>query len=442
MQVGRQALLGFLSLLVLVPLLVTGPAQAQSNGDGSIYSRFGLGTLRSFSSSQSDAMGRGAFAVRTLNYTPMGNPALWSDQVFTRFTGGGTFRQVNASDQTGQTSNLASGALESLQFNFPIYERKLGFGLSFQPYSVSNFRVLRNRQTQVEGASIPVEINFRGSGGLQTLRAGLGYRINELLSVGASVNGIFGIVEERRETSFGPNLPLSLRGTVVSDDTRLSGFTATLGTHLTLADVFAEDDAFSIGVSATLPTTLDGERIRALGSDELTQDTLSSTEGEASIPWRGRLGVAYQPNEQWTFVMDGVYEPWSNFSSGFEDASFDRRFPVGGDDTLTDRWRLSVGSEVVPGAGSSLAGFFERTAYRMGAYTEKLYVRPDGQSDVQVFAGTAGLSFPTPAPGTRVDLNLEAGIRGPGDVPVQETFFKVSLHLNFGERWFQERKFR
>lgn len=432
--------------LSLLLFALPGPvetAHGQSNGDGSIYSRFGLGTLRTFSSSQSQALGGGAFALRSLNYNPMGNPALWSDQVFTRFSGGGTFRQVNASGPNERTSNLNSGSLEAAKFNFPILDRKLGFAFAFQPYSESNFRVARTREAELgTGTPVPVEVNFRGGGGLQTVRAGLGYRLNEIISVGVSANGIFGILENRRETDFGTGASPSLRGTIVSDDTRLTGFTATLGTQLSFANVFSEDDALSLGIAADLPTTLDGEQIRALGDEELEQDTLASVDGEVDIPWRGRIGMAYQPDQRWTFVVDGVFEPWSNFSSDFETSSATQPFPIGGDDTLTDRWRISAGTQLVPGGGDNLAGFFGRTAYRIGGYTEQLYVQPDRRTDIQIFAGTAGISFPTPAPGTRIDLNLEAGVRGVGDAPVEETFFGVSIHVNFGERWFQQRKFR
>jgi len=441
----RSVLSCVLALLLVAAL--PGLVQAQSNGDGSIYSRFGLGTLETFSSSQSQALGGGAYAVRSLNYNATANPALWSDQVFTRFSGGATFRQVNASDRAGQTSNLTSGSLEALQFSFPFLDRTLGFGAAFQPYTTSNYRIVQRVDDLDLGSQQPesARIDFRGSGGLQRLRTGLGYRINEILSVGATADLIFGTLEGTRQTTFTSRVGTpTLRSTNVADETRLTGVTGSLGAHLTFSNVFAEDDALSIAAAADLPTTLDGDRNRVI-EENVERDTLSTIDGEVSLPWRGRLGVAYQPNARWTFVADGVYEPWSNFESTLNDPDnpvFSQSFPVGGEETLTDRWRFSVGTELVPGGESSLAGFFERVAYRVGGYIERIYVRPDRETNVQMAAGTAGLSFPTAAAGTRIDLNLEAGVRGFGDAPVTDTFFGLSFHVNFGERWFQERKFR
>jgi len=432
----------YLLLVLGVGAVPSHPAVAQSNGDGSFYSRFGLGTLETFSSSQSQALGGGAYAIRSLNYNASENPALWSDQVFTRFAGGATFRQVNATGPEGRTSNLSSGSIEALQFSFPILERSLGFGIAFQPFATSNYRVVRRDDANLgQGAPVPVRIDFQGSGGFQTVRAGLGYRINDALSVGATADAIFGIREDIRQTSLQEGITAPFRSTTASDETRLTGFTGTVGVHLSLPEVFAENDVLSLGASATLPTTLDGNRVRVI-EREADRDTVQNLDGEASIPWRGRIGLAYQPDDRWTFVVDGLYEPWSSFSNSLNSSAFDRQFPVGGASTLTDRWRLSIGAELVPGGESPVADFFDRTAYRLGGYTERMYIRPDTETDVRIIGGTAGISFPTPAAGTRIDFNLEAGIRGFGDAPVEDTFFGLSFHVNFGERWFQERKFR
>lgn len=427
-------------------LLAAPPAQAQSNGQGTIYSRFGLGSLIEFSSSQTQAMGGGGYALRSLNYNPDANPALWSDQVFTRLSGGASYQSITATDGSGTTSRLTSGNVQALQLNFPLYERTLGVGLSFQPYSRSNYQVVRRNGVQIgpqPDTEVPYRVNFTGSGGLHRLRGGLGYRINEVLSVGATADLIFGIIESRRRTTW-PSTQ-ALRDVVVSDGVQLSGFTSTLGTHLALADVLTADDALSIGASVTLPASLSGERYRTLDED-LARDTLSVERGDVTLPWKGRLGASYQPNARWTFVLDGLFDPWSTFSSSFSSetgVTEPVRFPVGGTSTLTDRWRLSVGAEVVPAGEDQLAGYFAQTAYRFGGYVERMYVQPDRQTDLHEFALTTGLSLPTSLSGTRIDLNIVAGTRGTtSNALVRDTFYGVSLHVNFGERWFQRRKLR
>ncbi|MCS3611436.1 outer membrane protein transport protein [Salinibacter ruber] len=443
---------GFSRLLFLgtcagvILLAAPSPAQAQSNGEGTIYSRFGMGSLLEFSSSQSDAMGGGGYALRSLNYNPDANPALWSDQVFTRLSGSAAYRSTSVEDDQGNSGRLSSGNVQALQFNFPLYERSLGVGISFQPYSRSNYSRTESDSEDVsvsgERSEVPFETEFSGSGGLHRLRGGLGYRVNDMLSVGATADLLFGTLERRRRTTWAAP---QLRNTIVSDGVQLSGLTSTLGGHLALADVFAEDDAFSIGASVTLPANLSGEQYRTLDED-LARDTLSTERGDVTLPWKGRLGLSYQPNARWTVVLDGAFEPWSTFSSDFSTGASETvpsRFPAGGPGTLADRWRLSTGAEVVPAGDDQLAGYFAQAAYRFGGYAERMYVRPDQETTLYEFALTAGISLPTSLSGTRIDLNTTAGTRGTTtNSLVRDRFFGVSLHVNFGERWFQRRKLR
>ena len=441
----KQALFPW-TFLSAVLLLAVPPAQAQSNGEGTIYSQFGMGSLLEFSSSQSRAMGGGGYALRSLNYNPDANPALWSDQVYTRLSGSASFQSVSSEDGSGNSGQLSSGNVQAVQFSFPLYERTLGVGLSFQPYSRSNYSATLTGQERVgpqQGTEARYETTFSGSGGLHRLRGGLGYRINDILSVGASADLLFGIIESQRRTTW-PNTQ-ALRDVVLADGVQLSGFTGTLGGHLALADVLATDDALSVGASVTLPARLSGERFRTLDED-LARDTLSSERGDVTLPWQGRLGVSYQPGPRWTFVLDGFFDPWSTFSSGFPVGTGETepaRFPVGGTSTLADRWRLSTGAEVVPAGEDELAGYFAQAAYRFGGYVEQMYVRPDRQTPLYEFAITAGVSLPTSLSGTRIDVNTIAGTRGTSsDALVRDLFVGGSLHVNFGERWFQRRKLR
>jgi hypothetical protein len=445
-------------VVLAVLVLAAGPVRAQSNGDGSIYSRFGLGTLETFSSSQSAALGGGGYALRSLNYNPTGNPALWSDQVFTRLSAGASYENVEAASDEGGTSRLASGTIEAVQFSFPIYDRKLGVGLSFQPFSQHNYRTRRRDSLRVRVAppsasndqdvTVPYDVNFQGTGGLHSFRGGAGYRINDALSVGASVDVLFGIIERRRNTVFETADVQDVR---ITDATRLSGVGGTVGAHLSLVDVLQDEDMLSVGTAVSLPTTLSGTRVLTQREQQsISPDTIrapsgaSDLDGEVSLPWRGRLGIAYQPGPRWTFTADGLYEPWSTFSSTFSRrAPFGQSFPIGGEKTLSDRWRLSVGSQFLPAGSDQFSGFLANVAYRLGAYAEQLYVRPEAGTPVRTYAATGGFSFPTSLAGTRIDLNLRAGTRGSTQgTLVRDTFYGVALHINFGERWFKERRLR
>lgn len=434
-------------LLVAVLLCaVPGTALAQSNGDGSIYSRFGLGALNTYASPQGQALGGGGAALRSLNYTSLSNPALWSDQVLTRFVAGANYQETIARDANGDESRLSAGTLSGIQFSFPLYTRTLGFSVGYHPYSQMNYRVIRTDEAPLlsdaatDAETSTYTINYEGRGGLQQVTGGLGWRMGDALSVGASVNAIFGILEEGQRTVIedGGFLPVNF-----TDATRLSGVTGTFGGLLTLSGVLGSEDALSLGGAFTLPASLSGQRVRTLG-ESLSRDTIgTAVDGSVELPWRLRGGLAYQPNSHWTFVADGLYAPWSAFETTFDDAaSGPSRFPIGGSELLNDRWRASTGVELMPGDASS-GSFFARMAYRLGGYYEQSYAAPVPGEAIRVRAVTAGLSLPTSFSGTRIDLNVEAGTRGTTDQNlVRDGFYGLSINVNIGERWFQERKLR
>ncbi len=441
------------ALLLLIALgwsLCSLPAEAQTQRDGSPYSRFGLGMLQFYTSPQAEALGGGAYGLSSFNYVNYANPPLWSDQVLTGAMLGVRYTAVNATNDEGETSRLSQSALNAFQLSFPIYRQKLGAAIAFRPYSRSSYRIRRPGTLRPDpsnpDSTVAYEVNFEGGGGLQQITGGLGYRLNEAVSVGASVNVIFGIIENRRRTTF--DLPL-YQDAIRTAGTRLLGVTGTLGAHVNVPGVLGEEDLLAVGAAVTLPTRLHGARTFTLGQS-LDRDTLRSAEGSVRLPARAVLGLTYQPDERWTVVADGLYAPWSRFESTFSGA-----FALPGQNALGDRLRLSAGTEFVPAGTDLTEPYLRRTAYRLGLYYEQTYLRlptvPAGadtefdtaDNAINTLAVTGGLSLPTIVPGTRIDLNMEAGTRGAATgILVRDTFYSVTLTVNFGERWFRERKLR
>ena len=430
---------------LLLALATTAPhATGQSSGDGSYYSRYGIGMLESFSSPQSKALGGGAYALRTTNYNPTANPALWADQIYTRATGSVRLQVIDATDARGESARLGAGSLEALQLSFPLYDRQLGVGLALQPYSVTNYEVFRDGTVSVgpsRDSEATYQTAYEGRGGLYLFRSGLGGRGTENIRLGATVDVIFGSVKNTTRTQF-PGFEGILSESVSTEQTRVSGVTSTLGSQLSFYNVLTEDDLFGFGISATLPATLTGDRVRTL-DESLDADTIAASDGDLRLPYEVRAGVAYHLDNRWTFVADALYAPWSEFESNFDDSPRLSTFPVGGMDTIDDRWRLSTGAQVIPAGNDRFRGYIARTGYRLGGFIEQQYVTSDPSTTVYVFGATGGLSLPTAVAGTRVDLTFRAGTRGSTEPNlVRDVFYGLSLSLSIGERWFQQPKLR
>ena len=415
------------------PLLL----QAQQVGDGSLYSRFGLGDLFNFESSQIQGMGGGGTALTSLNYVNLGNPATWADQQLTRLAGSVLFQGIEISDATGEASRLNSSQLQAFQFSFPLKPGKLGAVVMYSPYTRVAHRVQRS---QVEVINDPTLVNptaytisFVGSGGLQKARVGLGYRASRSFSLGASADFTFGILEEIRNTEFNTG---ELVRTSLTNSTRLAGFSATLGGLFSIPKVLNERDAVSIGVSIGTPATLNGTQVltNVVGS---RSDTLGTTlKGDVSLPINTNIGLSYYANAKWTFVANYSYEPWSDFDS---DLGIPGYIP-GESSFLDDRRRFSFGASYV-GSNNPLDSYFRRVGFRLGFYNDSGYINLGNNEDLNTTAVTGGISLPTLFPGTRVDINVELGRRGTTNQNlVRESFFKFHVNVNIGERWFERRK--
>ena len=431
-------------LCLVAGMLAAAPAGAQDARDGSLYSRFGIGALQAHTGGQGAGVGHVGYALHSLQYVNPNNPGTWADQALTRISAGFAYQSLVTSDEANEASRLASGQLSGVQIGFPILSRKLGVAFGFAPFSRVSYHV-GNDGTLFSGDpaqpdTIGYRVNFFGSGGIQQITGGAGYRVHPNIRLGASLNALFGIIDEGRETIFleGASSP-SFLDTHLETSTRLHGFSATFGALFSLQDVLADNDYFSLGAAFTLPATLSGERVTSLGL-QLNRDTLgTAVSGDVDIPWQLGLGVAYYPDARWTLSAGGEIAPWTNMKSTIPLPGYQPGSAQG----LSNALHMGAGFEFLPAGNDLLAAWPARVAYRFGISWDRAYISPDRNTNIETAMASAGFGLPTLAPGARLDLNMQAGIRGnaSGNL-VRDVFYRISLSVNIGERWFQTPKLR
>lgn len=439
----------FLSLFLFVGCSM---ADAQSNRNyGTVYSRLGLGERLSFSSSQSQMMGGASVALRSATYNGLDNPALWSDMGLTQFSVAAQIEGVETENAVGDQAKLSSGSLAGLQFGVPLLTNRLGLTFAFRPFTRVNYLAVRDgfvRDPDFPDDSLGYRVNFEGDGGLQQAQLGLGYRLGRNVSVGASVDVLFGTIDYLQRTEFDSN---SIGETRATQSTKLSGVSGTVGALVSKSGVFGEADGISVGASLSLPTRLSGKRVRTLGFS-LDQDTLGTeTSGDVTVPLQLAAGFSYVPDARWTIAADVRYEPWSQFESDFSFGGFDpsaecTQFC----DQLRDRLRIGGGFQFLPAGADRLSPYFARTAYRLGGYYDRAYFDAVGVDEgglagvseaITTLALTGGVSLPAVLPTARFDLGFEIGTRGTTERGlVRDLFIKGSATINFGERWFRQRR--
>ena len=423
--------------LVLVSAGLVSVASAQRAGEGSVYSRFGLGEMSPRYSSKSHALGGGGLAYSASSFVNLANPASLSDQVLTRLSGGLRFEGIETTDALDVQSKLSSSTFDGLSVGLPLLSGKLGLGLGFSKMTRVGYQInVVNRLDlgpDVDSGE-QYAASYQGTGGLNVISLGGGYRFNRNLSVGLRGDVVFGLIEDAQETLF---FDSRFTDTRLVRSTRLRGASAGVGVRATLRGLLRDGDFLNIGAAFDLPTHLSGERVLAEGEDE-TPDTLGvPISGTADLPFSMAVGLLYQPSATLSVNADVRYEPWSEFESSF---AFPGYVP-GVSSNFSDRRHLSAGIEYFPAGRDLFASYLQQTAYRLGFFHESGYVSPDAAERVNTFGITSGLSLPTLSAGTRIDINLDVGTRGTaaGSL-VRDRFIRIGLHFNFAERWFARRQ--
>lgn len=416
-------------------------ASAQSRADGSVYGGFGIGERRSIFTSQAEGMGVIGVGLFSPGYLNVANPGAYSDQIFTRFAGGIDFAGVKSTDASNNSSTSAGGNVGAVQFGFPILHRKLGVAASYGPYTNAGYRATNIGLLEGDDPepATAYESNLEGDGGLQEANFGIGYRIVPALSVGASASALWGITEDLVRTEYSNTTQFVLSSTQRLS-TRLSGFTATFGAVARAPHLVGERDVLTVGASFTLPTTLSGARTMLVNQGLTLSDSVgASIDADVSVPMRLSAGITYAPGSKWLLIADGYFEPWSKFKSNLIFRGYHPDQPT----AFNDAYRLAIGAQFLPAGSDPFAGKLARTALRLGLFTQQAYAVPQENYSLVTYGVAAGLSLPTALPGTYLDLSWQVGTRGQSEgVLVKDLLYRFSITLNFGERWFIQRRLR
>jgi len=198
-----------------------------------------------------------------------------------------------------------------------------------------------------------------------------------------------------------------------------------------------DDDVLTLGYSINLPAPLTAKQNRVL-EQGLERDSLSSLDsGSLTLPAKSSFGITYLASPKMLLIADWLYEPWGSFNS---DIPLGGYIPNGANN-LNDRNRISAGIQYTPSGSDFEPGYLSRVSYRLGIYRERTHFQPDVSNKIATSAVVAGIGLPSLFGGTSVDLNGEFGRRGlKQGILVQDLFFRLTLTINFGERWFVKRR--
>jgi len=389
--------------------------QAQAGNGGSAYTAFGIGDLRYFPSTRSAGMGYTGIGLPSANYINSMMPAAWSRISRVRIEANALYEGINTAE-TNKSLYQAKGLFNGALLAFPISPAN-GIVVvgGFSPYSFTGYNTsFTNSQNGVD-----YRINEIGRGGLTKAQLGLSYSPGEDVSLGASLNYLFGNYTQER--AFIPLTSGSSGATLFIEE-------ANRGVNFTLSGMYQGFGKLSeslrpLSLGFVLTTqanmTFDFNNRIDFASE---RDTLTTAEKKMTIPVAFGVGAAYQIADRWLLAADYYTQAWSNATIDGQPFAF-----------IRNSNRFGIGAEKLPIKDAS--SWLDKLAYRLGFSYNATYYQVYGEP-INEWAITGGLTLPITGE-TRLNVGLEYAERGvKSNLLVKDNIIRVSFSLSVVEPWF------
>ncbi len=416
-------------LLLLVFGLTTAYGQININ---SPYTRYGLGNLvENGLDPRTTAMGGIHYGLQRADLINSANPASYVafDSLSFVFDAGlfGAATTLRTEQLTNQGSYIS---LSHLLFGFPVTRWwKTSFGIL--PFSYVGYDIYNTEE--VEGITT-ARFVYRGSGGLNQLYWGSGFKIGKNLSLGFNIKYLFGNINRNRGVTFPDSA--DMMNTFITGSIRPSDIYAEAGFQyraklpkdlfLVVGGVFGPQVEIS-SKATRIVTTYFGD----INDAQFTYDTIDvrlSEAGEFTLPIRTGFGATVGKQGKWMAGADFLWQNWEKY-----------RY-YGQSDSLANRWTISAGGEYIPDSRST-ANYLERATYRIGFHYGKtpLYLK---DRHIDEFGISFGIGLPIKRSRSTVNLSASIGRKGTiQDELIQENFIRFTLGVNIFENWFIKSKY-
>ncbi|MBF2707887.1 hypothetical protein [Flavobacterium soyangense] len=394
-------------------------------GTSSPYSFYGIGESRFNGSVESRSMAGLSVAPDSIHIN-LQNPAGYANLKWTAFTTAGSNSHTKQKSSTSSASEQRS-TFDYLSLGIPL--GKFGAAFGILPYSSVGYRI---ENISTDGSQN--NKRFNGSGGLNRVFFGAGYRILPNLSVGANVYYNFGKIQTN-SLEFFPYVPIGSRELNVTD---LSGVNFNIGTmyqykinkkttifsslYYTPKSILVSDNTRTIG------TVNFDSNYEVQGVDALEPVV---TKTDLNLPQKWTFGAGIGDSKRWFFGSEISFQGAGKLYNSYNTL----------DNVSYEKYqKYSFGGYFTPNP-NPFVNYFKRITYRGGVKYEKtgLVVNSTSINDVGV---TFGLGLPIKGSLSNVNLGFELGKKGTtSNNLVQENYFKINIGISLNDKWFVKSKF-
>ena len=429
--------------LVLVFIAVFTMSSYGQEGTASPYSFYGIGSLKFKGTVENRSMGGLSIYTDSIHVN-LRNPASYAGKNLdilnnesrpVKFTVGGSYSSLNLKSDSG-SANASSSTFDYLAMSVPM--GKFGFGFGLLPFTSVGYKLESLDGDQVSN-------RFKGQGGVNKAFLGLGYQINNEISIGIDANYNFGNIQNNTVAfSYDSDGNLTQYQSRENNRSDLSGLNLNLG--VTYKTMLSKSLELVSGITYTPESKLVSKNERSFSTITINSSTgqefvlnTIETDLEASglletdlvMPSKFSIGVGIGEPMKWFVGVESVFQKTGNFSNPLY-ASSETKYE--------DASTFSVGGFFIP-QYNSFTSYFKRAVYRAGLHFEKTGLNIKDES-INEFGISFGVGLPVGTFFSNVNLGFELGKRGTTSSNLlQENFVNFQLSLSLNDRWFQKRKY-
>ena len=400
------------------------------------YSSFGIGQFQSQGFALNNDLGGLGIALRSNNQLNLLNPASVSALTLTSFEVGVSGVSLFLKDANFEQESFSS-SLSYLSLGFPIAK---GFGVSagLLPFSFKGYQVTQTSEWIDDTDSLQINTEYIGSGGLNRAYFNLGANVYKGMSVGLTVNMIFGTLTEQRDLwSEDPKFINS------RDENHYTVKDATVDIGLQYQTIY-KDKQLIFGATYNPQARLDATNTGAIytynivNNFEYIRDTTSVNETSTNgLTLPMSYGAALSLGKENNWFVSGEYEfkEWSQLSL----------FGVTSPE-IQNASQVKLGAWIIPN-NKDVHHYWKTIQYRMGLNYNTGYLAASklnsnaSQSNLNDLSISLGLALPLKRSNTLVSIGAQFGKRGTiqNDL-VEEKYIKFHLAFTFNDKWFTKRK--
>jgi hypothetical protein len=405
-------------IIVSACLLISFVSFAQQ-GTASPYSFYGIGDVRFKGTLEYRSMAGVAVEQDSIHMN-IDNPSSYAALGQTTFTVGGTFG-TSTLKTSAESAKAQRSTFDYLAVGIPMGKFGAAFGLI--PVTSVGYQI-RNDQTAIaDGTSSQLS----GTGGVNKVFFGLGYKIKPHWTIGADAQYNFGkITTKSVELASGIQ-----NATQETNASELSGVSFNIGT-MYQRKIYKKVSLFT-SLSYTFASTLTSNSTRTIAVDgDPDPITFDPNESDLKLPNKLTFGVGIGEARKWlvgtTMAFQGNGE-FANYYNSAQNVHYEKY------------QKYAIGGYYIPNY-TSFTSYMSRITYRAGLKYEKigLVINNESINDVGM---TLGAGIPIGAGSfSNINLGIEFGKRGTTSSNlVQENYLNFSVGFSLNDRWFVKTKF-